>query len=109
MRYIQAQESGDPDAGAYWVAGDELAKDAYHLFKVQLDCKPSGKTIAPIPEPERCDWDTGGTCNIFGCRQERHADCSKCTGFLPCAHHCVCPPGSCARSGNCEKRPDPLT
>jgi hypothetical protein len=100
--YLQGHHDG------IWAAKDELAKTAFDLFLTQTWCKPSGVKIAPIPEPDRCDSDTGGSCTFMACKEERHATCAECPGILPCLRRCVCPVGSCAKAGACVDRPDPL-
>lgn len=98
LKYLQDNDDG------IWAARDKLAKDAFDLFKTQTECKPSGVSITTIPEPESCNPNTGGTCNIWGCKAMRHATCTGSFG----GKTCVCPAGSCAKKGVCESRGDPL-
>jgi len=89
----------------FWTANDKLAKEAFNLFKEQKECAPSDVKIDPIPEPERCDLDTGGSCWVLSCRAIRHATCN--TGMIA-NHKCLCKAGECSKDGVCVKRPNPL-
>jgi len=56
-------------------------------------------TPAPTPPPPKkrhaagCEYQTGGTCKVFGCKKWRDAYCSN--------GDCVCRPGTCSSGGRC--------
>lgn len=90
-----------------WAAMDELASDAFDLYTTQKECAPGSAVIEKVPEPPRCDADTGGTCEFLSCHQDRNAICGE-WDWAAMTRPCLCPPGSCAKNGNCVERPDPL-
>eukprot|EP00928_Gymnodinium_smaydae_P006068 TRINITY_DN12111_c0_g2_i2.p1 TRINITY_DN12111_c0_g2~~TRINITY_DN12111_c0_g2_i2.p1 ORF type:complete len:727 (+),score=56.61 TRINITY_DN12111_c0_g2_i2:54-2234(+) len=51
---------------------------------------------------DKCEADTGGTCNLFSCNVDRHAVCVK--DHVWSQGNCLCKAGWCAEDGKCEVR-----